>query len=226
MSQDNQIIDFVKWLLKWFLIVIFGLVLLALGTWGIVAAYQYLTNDRHLKNIEISILSGTDINIDEFLKNYPAVDKQRLINIYLQDGLEKYREARNLLLKDLSEFDSMMVRHALGMYIVQEKRKEGKDFQFPEPLTLCTNEAPVFIGYINKTPNIIEFISIDLTATLPKRSTNILNWTEFESDYVTAPGESYGECIAVPLKEEYKDYYDLKNAVYESQITTVRFKKD
>lgn len=64
MKGENQIIGFVKWLLKWLLIVILGLIVLALGIWGATYAYQYWTHDRHLNNIEVQVFNGANYIID------------------------------------------------------------------------------------------------------------------------------------------------------------------
>jgi hypothetical protein len=76
------------------------------------------------------------------------------------------------------------------------KRKFITESDEKDVVTLCVGgEFPIFIGYVNKSSRTIELISIDVTAHLPERSTNILTYdSTVKSDQIIKPGEGYGSC--------------------------------
>jgi hypothetical protein len=70
------------------------------------------------------------------------------------------------------------------------KREHDKD------AALCVGgEFPIFVGYINNSSRTIEYISIDVTAHLPERSTNILTYdSTVTSDHIVDPGSGAKSC--------------------------------
>jgi len=63
--------------------------------------------------------------------------------------------------------------------------------------TQCGGEFPIFIGYLNNSSRTIEYISIDVTAHLPERSTNILTYSTAKSDQIIKPGEGFSSRSAL-----------------------------
>jgi hypothetical protein len=94
--------------------------------------------------------------------------------------------------------------------------------------TLCVGgEFPIFIGYVNNSSRTIEYISIDVTAHLPERSTNILTYdSTVKSDQIIDPGRGFGSCWRFTVRDEYKNHLEIAKAIYSAKINYVRFKDD
>jgi len=93
--------------------------------------------------------------------------------------------------------------------------------------TLCKGELPIFIGYVNNSSRTIEYISIDVTARLPERSTNILNYdSTVKFDRIIDPGGGFGNCGRFTVRDEYKNHPEIAKAIYSGKINYVRFKDD
>ena len=92
--------------------------------------------------------------------------------------------------------------------------------------TLCKGEFPIFVGYVNKSSRTIELISIDVTAHLPERSTNILTYSTARSDQIIEPGGGFGSCWRFTVRDEYKNDPEIANAIYSGKINYVQFKDD
>jgi hypothetical protein len=93
--------------------------------------------------------------------------------------------------------------------------------------TLCGGEFPIFVGYVNNSSRTIEYISIDVTARLPERSTNILTYdSTVKSDQIIQPGGGFGICSRFVVDKDYKDNPEITKAIYSGKINYVRFKDD
>jgi hypothetical protein len=93
--------------------------------------------------------------------------------------------------------------------------------------TLCKGEFPIFVGYVNNSSRTIEYISIDVTAHLPERSTNILTYdSTVRSDQIIQPGGGFGICSRFALDKDYKNNPEITKAIYSGKINYVQFKGD
>lgn len=90
----------------------------------------------------------------------------------------------------------------------------------------CESGTPIFLSYKNNTGKTIEFIKITFSAKLPKRSSNILDWSaSVESDLIVEAGKTAASCVNLPIKDKYKSNNDIRNAVYHGEVTSVSFQE-
>lgn len=262
MKDENQIIGFVKWLFKWLLIVILGLIVLALGIWGATYAYEYWTNDRHLKNVEVVVFDGSLYESDDIIGQHRDINLEEMFKIYFKSGSRSaYREAVDKLLEEKNPLEQKKINMALNNLIFKEMKrkleiavpqiKEMRSANFPEehiseykeslgvtdkmledaqyllsyyvPSTLCSDDTPLFVFYRNRSSKTIDFIRIELSGFLPKRSSNILSYpAAFESDYLLEPSDSRAECTAA----RYENDFVPQDARYEGKVSRAQFGKD
>jgi hypothetical protein len=361
MTQDNQIIGFTKWLLKWLLILILVIVLLALGVWGVMYIHQYLTHDRHLKNIEIEAYYGA-INYSDFFvekgdslstfANTELVDGQlvftqeivarmpddivvkfkkgmaineirelirkkfpmevaafireqhntsfvdgvnplqtsdlarikrnvaKMVDMDAPEGdIDGYIASEGVTVDDVRNFkdqdpvpqksqrdtpemaraeEALRNAHLAGdveaarkiANFIREQRNHSfvdgskqvlNDTEVEDAVDASTSEMkpsekykgvcdpshPVYVSYKNNSSEVIEYIEIEFSARLPQHSSNILDWNSgIKSDRIVSPGQTGGYCSMLPIKEEFKNHYNLRNAIYESKIRLVRFQNE
>src|SRR5262249_52614587 len=67
----------------------------------------------------------------------------------------------------------------------------------------CGGEFPIFVLYLNNSSRTIEYISINVTAHLPERSTNILTYnSDATSDQIVKPNEGFSSCWQFTVRDE------------------------
>ncbi len=147
------------------------------------------------------------------------------------------RHIKNVIVKVVNE-SSNFTEQIVSSYAIDEALRRGlitKEEADLKHLTRkekvlelelsCDPDFPIFVSFVNNSSKTIKDIEIDIEATLPGHSTNILNWSaEAKYDRIVPPGEGWGQCWSFPFKDEYLSNSDLKKAIYTGRATYVHFK--
>jgi hypothetical protein len=90
--------------------------------------------------------------------------------------------------------------------------------------SLCKDGGVVFVGYVNHSGRTIEYLTVDVTAHRPGRSTDILTGAKANYDYVTKPEAGFGDCWSFPFAYNEDKNPENAKAEYEGKISWVKFK--
>jgi len=101
----------------------------------------------------------------------------------------------------------------------QEKVKMSIEYN----LKKCNEDYPLFITIENNTDKTINNINFDLKITRRGHSTNLDNYTNYNSDLIIKPGEAFGNCYLYRLKNEYKMYNNPIDLQFEISYKYVYF---
>jgi hypothetical protein len=140
MSENNQLIEFVKWVLKWVIILVAFVAFCVVTTMVFGKIYEYLSNTRHVNNIEVKavkadnktyndILKEAGLDPDEYFHEYIRIKKTGAdFEEHLDDIFGKVPEKSDrsdLMIALLSAIDSgisELRRKHYGEYISLQKK--------------------------------------------------------------------------------------------------------
>ncbi len=148
-------------------------------------------------------------NYERHLSKIDVVVKVEDIN--LKELGVSIEDAFNFFNGDLSKVSTE------GLKLIQKKG----------PKTGCSAEYPLMVAFYNGSSKTINNISIQLSAYLPGRSTNVLDWSNhsIDYDYITEPKKVYGACWKeFKVKDEFKNDPDISKLIYKGSINYVSFK--
>jgi hypothetical protein len=87
----------------------------------------------------------------------------------------------------------------------------------------CKDAYPIFVGFVNRSSRTVENITISITAHLPGHSTDILDNGWVSMDNIVKPGDMFGLCYNLAIRQPYKMDLTVDKAEYEGKVTSVTF---
>lgn len=105
----------------------------------------------------------------------------------------------------------------------REKEQEKVKMSIEYNLKKCNEDYPLFITIENNTDKTINNINFDLKITRRGHSTDIGDYTDYNSDLIMGPGKAFGNCYLYRLKNEYKKYNNPADLQFEISYKHVYF---
>ncbi len=213
-QQENQLIGFAKWLIKWLLIVISGVVFLIVVTLGGHGTYKWFVHDRHAENVEPVAQFNGDVEPTRRLMEAAFSYKQLVKEKSPQKDIQAFLGT--------VEFSATKLE---GLY-VPGNIKDGGTERTWNP---CPENFPILIGAKNNSDKTIMSITIEVEARIPGRSTNVISLVNgsITQDYINPPKKGRANCYSLPLKPEYKDIkIGFPLLEYRAKVKRVSFESD
>lgn len=219
--NENVLIVYTKWLVKWLLIIFVGIAALILAIFLSTTAYKWWTHDRFRNSISLKVSSN---NSDPLFIRDPIPESQSTV---------EYEQLLSALVKADYAGDTVKAKRLAERIKALKKRvpwinikKRRPDGSLAPCLIFSERIQVAKVTITNNSSRPITRVSVRVSMFLPNRSTDISSYSNnvLTSDWVIEPGASHTICKAVDASGDFTDHRLLGRVSFSGKLWNVEFK--